>query len=219
MNKITENIIRVTGEIDTSKVKIVAVTKFVDVQEIITAYEAGIGDFGENKLQEIERKRASLPEDIEKSIKWHFIGHLQTNKSKKAAGNFDLIHSVDTFKLAQCLSQDAKTINTIQKILIQVNISKEETKYGYGKQQLKEEIAKIKDLGSIDVKGLMTIAPYTNDENLLKSVFGELREFKEELEKDFKIYLPELSMGMSNDYKTAVQEGATIIRLGSAIFR
>ncbi len=219
MNKITENIIRVTGEIDTSKVKIVAVTKFVEVSEIITAYEAGIRNFGENKLQEIERKRAVLPEDIEKNIKWHFIGHLQTNKSKKAAGNFDLIHSVDTFKLAQCLSEEAKAKNTIQKVLIQVNISKEETKYGYGKLQLKEETAKIKELGSINVKGLMTIAPYTNDENFLKSIFGELREFRNELEKEFKVNFPELSMGMSNDYKTAVREGATIIRLGSAIFR
>jgi PLP dependent protein len=219
MNKIIENINRVTGEIDTSKIKIVAVTKFVDVPEIITAYEAGIRDFGENKLQEIERKRANLPEDIEKNIKWHFIGHLQTNKAKKAAGNFDFIHSVDSLRLAQSISEHSKAVKTLQKILIQVDIAKEETKYGYDKQQLKEELPKIKELNSIEVKGLMTIAPYTNDEKVLRTIFKELRDFRDNIEKEFNISFPELSMGMSNDYKAAVQEGSTMIRLGSAIFR
>jgi len=219
MNIIAQNINRVQGEIDSAKVKIIAVTKFVEIPEIITAYEAGIKDFGENKLQEIERKRANLPDDIEKDIKWHFIGHLQTNKSKKAAGNFDFIHSTDSLKLAQSLSQEAKEKNIIQKVLIQVNISKEETKYGYDKEQLKEEIRTINELDSIDIKGLMTIAPYTTDKKLLRTIFRELREFRDNLEEEFNLSLPELSMGMSNDYKIAVQEGSTIIRLGSAIFR
>jgi len=197
---------------------VVAVTKYVGPEKIIEAYNAGIRNFGEGKAQDAEKKRALLPEKIDKNITWHFIGHIQTNKVKKIAGNYDYIHSVDSLKLAEALSEAAKAKNITQKVLVQVNIAEEETKYGFTPEEIKKQFCKILELDSICIKGLMTMAPFTPDITRQREVFKGLRELRNYLETEYKVEIPELSMGMSNDYAVAYQEGATIIRIGQAIF-
>lgn len=218
MSKISENIVRIIKEIDPDKVRIIAVTKYVGTEEIIEAYQAGIRNFAENKIQDAERKKAEIP-DIEKDFTWHFVGHLQTNKVRKVVGNFEYIHSIDSLKLAQCVSENAKSKQISQKILIQVNVAEENTKFGFSVNEVKEVFHRILKLDSTSVVGLMTMAPYTLDENIQRNTFRQLKELRDYLEEKFKCSLPELSMGMSNDYKIAVQEGATMIRLGQVLFK
>lgn len=198
---------------------VVAVTKYVGPEKIIEAYNAGIRNFGEGKVQDAEQKRALLPKEIEKNIKWHFLGHLQTNKVKKITGKYEYIHSVDSVKLAKALSEEAKTKGLTQKILVQVNISEEKTKYGFTVEEIKKSLGEILELNSVQTAGLMTMAPFTNDTSIQKEVFKGLRELRNNLQKEYKTELPELSMGMSNDYPIAYVEGATIIRVGQAIFK
>lgn len=219
MSKIFENLQNIKQEIDPHKTRIIAVTKYVGIKELQEAYEAGIKNFAENKVQDAEVKRNQLPENIESDIIWHFIGHLQTNKVSKVVGKFEFIHSVDSIKLAKYISNQAKSKNISQKILIQVNISQEKTKFGFGVKEVKEVFSEILNLDSLNVVGLMTIAEYVTEEKAIRSIFKELRELRNYLEKNFDCTLPELSMGMSNDYKIAVQEGATMIRLGSILFK
>jgi hypothetical protein len=202
----------------TPKAVIVAVTKYVGCSEIIQAYEAGIKDFGENKIQDAEEKRQTLPEEIKKNTRWHFIGHLQTNKAIKAVGEFEYIHSVDSIKLATILSEYAKQKKIIQKVLVQINISEENTKYGIKSVEITEFFHKILGLESLKIEGLMTMAPFTPDKEQQRKVFKGLRKLRDQMENEYKINLPELSMGMSNDYETAYEEGATILRIGQAIF-
>ncbi len=197
---------------------IVAVTKYVGPEKIIEAYNAGIRNFGEGKAQDAEKKRALLPEEVDKDITWHFIGHIQTNKVKKIAGNYEYIHSVDSVKLAESLSETAKEKNITQKILIQVNIAEEQTKYGFTVKEIKQEFGRVLELDSLSVKGLMTMAPFTPDTKLQREVFKGLRELRNNLQTEYNVEIPELSMGMSGDYEVAYQEGATFIRIGQAIF-
>ena len=219
MSKIPENLQVIRHEINTQKVRIIAVTKYVSVNEIIELYEAGIKDIGENKVQDALNKRLELPASIEKDITWHFIGHLQTNKVKNVVGKFNYIHSIDSEKLAKAVSESAKSQNIKQNILIQVNIAQEETKYGFDVNAVKEVFPEIFKLDAISVVGLMTIAPYTLDQKTLHTVFGNLRKLRDYLEEKYSCSLPELSMGMSNDYKIASQEGATMLRLGQVLFK
>lgn len=219
MSKIPENLQVIRNEINTEKVRIIAVTKYVSVDEIIELYEAGIRDIGENKVQDALNKKLELPEGIEKDINWHFIGHLQTNKVKKVVGQFNYIHSIDSEKLAKAVSESAKSQNIKQNILIQVDIAEEETKYGFDVNTVKEVFPEILKLDAISVVGLMTLAPYTIDEKILHTVFGNLRKLRDYLEEKYNCKLPELSMGMSNDYKIAAQEGATMLRLGQVLFK
>jgi len=202
----------------TSNARIIAVTKYVTTDKVIEAYKAGIRDFGENKVQDAEKKRAALPEEIEKNSIWHFLGHLQTNKVKNVVGKFDFIHSVDSLKLAKAISEYASSQNLIQKVFIQVNIAKEESKFGFSPEELEKCFSEISGFGSINIVGLMTMAPFTSDLEKQKSAFGGLRELRNQLQEKFNIRLDELSMGMSNDYKIAVEEGATMIRIGQALF-
>lgn len=218
MSKISEKIQKIQSELNTSNIRIIAVTKYVGVEEIIEAYEAGIRDFAESKAQDAQKKRETLPKNIEKNIIWHFVGHLQANKVSKVVGNFDYIHSIDSVKLVKLIAESAKSMNLIQKILIQVNIAREETKYGFNTEEIKEVFPEILKLDSIDIVGLMTIAPNTLDEKQLHFVFGELRKLRDQFKENYKCNLSELSMGMSNDYKIAVLEGATMIRTGQALF-
>jgi len=216
MNSVLENLKKI--DINTAKVRLIAVTKYVTTDKIIEAYEAGIRNFAENRYQDAEQKRKELPPEIENDIIWHFIGHLQSNKAKKVTGNFEYIHSVDSFKLAKQISEDAKIKNINQKVLIQVNVSKEETKFGLEIDDVKEVFSKIIELDSINVQGLMTIGPNVMDEAVIRRSFRELRDLKNELQEKFHYELPELSMGMSNDYRIALEEGSTMIRLGRVLF-
>jgi len=217
MNSVLKNLQKLN--IDTSKIRLIAVTKYVDTDKIIEAYEAGIRNFAENRYQDAELKRKELPPEVEKNIIWHFIGHLQSNKAKKVTGNFEYIHSVDSVKLANQISKEAKEKNIIQKILIQVNVAEEETKFGFNLESIKEEFSEIIKFNSLNIQGLMTIGPNVNDEITVRTAFKELKKLKDSLQDKYKYNLPELSMGMSNDYKIAIQEGSTMIRLGQVLFK
>lgn len=183
-------------------IEIVCVTKLHPWKACEFLYNEGARNFGENKVQEALPKMEEAPQDI----KWHFIGTLQKNKVNKVVNRFTLIHSVDSFELAQKISELAKKP---QPILIQVNIAH---KHGFKPDELKRQFADLKSLKGVDIQGLMTMAPDTDDESLIRKVFAETRQLKEELG------LKELSMGMSHDYTIAIEEGATMIRVGTLLF-
>ena len=201
-----------------SSARIIAVVKYVTADRVVEAYNAGIRDFGENKVQDAEKQRAELPEEVEKNSRWHFLGHLQTNKITKVVGKYDLIHSVDSLKLAKAVSEYASSQNTVQKILIQVNIAGEESKFGISPEETKESFSEISALNSINIAGLMTMAPFTDNPDEQRAVFRGLRELRDSLRKETGVRLDELSMGMSNDYRIALEEGATMIRIGQLLF-
>ena len=212
---IAENLIRLHKEIP-SDVRIIAVSKTMPVSAIQEAYDNGQRDFGENKVQEMADKQRQLPGDIA----WHMIGHLQTNKAKSAIDLFSLIHSVDRMSLAEELNREAAKKNKILPVLIQVNISGEETKSGIdpaGTRQLLQEVAL---LPSLSVQGLMTMPPWFENPEEARPYFIALRKLRDELagEKIPNVSLKELSMGMSGDFETAIEEGATLVRIGTAIF-
>ncbi|MBW1708356.1 MAG: YggS family pyridoxal phosphate-dependent enzyme [Deltaproteobacteria bacterium] len=191
-------------------VQLVAVTKTLPSETIHAALEAGLKVFGENYIQEA---RAKI-EEIGPSASWHFIGHLQTNKAKYAVKLFDLIHSVDSLKLARELDKRAESINRRIPILIQVNISEEESKSGVDKAYTADLAAQACELPNLEVRGLMTMPPFFDQPEKARPYFKALREVQESIGSP----LTELSMGMSGDFEVAIEEGATIIRVGTAIF-
>ena len=193
----------------------VAVSKTKPVAEIEKIYNLGHKEFGENKVQELLEKYDKLPKDI----KWHMIGHLQTNKIKKVIPIISLIHSVDSLKLLKKINNEAIKINKVISCLLQINISNENNKYGFSIDQIREifnnEI--LKDFKFIRIKGLMGMASFTENKNQIRIEFNNLKKIFDEL----KIKYPELkiiSMGMSGDYKIAIEEGSNMIRIGSKIF-
>jgi len=194
-------------------VKIIGATKGIDIERIRIAYENGIKIFGENRVQEAEKKISSFKEPV-----WHMIGHLQTNKVKKALNLFDMIQSVDSVKLAEEIDKRAYKMNKKVKVLIEVNTSGEDTKYGFQREELLRGFEKILSLKNLDIKGLFTIGPYPPDERRSRKSFSELRELRDKLETEYNLKLKELSMGMSEDFVYAIKEGATMIRLGRIIF-
>jgi len=201
-----------------SEVKLIAVSKGVCAETIKNAVENGIREFGENRIQEAQDKisfiKACLPDS---RVKWHLIGHLQKNKAKIAVKLFDMIHSVDSLELAMLLDRYAGETGKKQKILIQVKLSDEESKYGISKENMNEVLSEIMRFGNLQVKGLMTIPPYFDDPEKVRPFFRELRELKDKaVQAGFG--LSELSMGMSNDFEIAIEEGATMVRVGTAIF-
>jgi PLP dependent protein len=198
-----------------SQSKVLAVSKRQTLEKILKAYDEGCRDFGESKVQEALEKIPQLPQDIH----WHFIGRLQKNKINKVLGNFSLIHSVDDLELAKEIAKRAFDKGITQKILIQVNVSGEEAKAGLSVSKWEQSFPELLSLEGIEVSGLMTMAPYGVSEEALRLCFSKLREFRDkinELYPDHPIY--ELSMGMSGDYPIALEEGATIIRIGTNIF-
>lgn len=199
-------------------VKIIAVTKYFGLKAIRAGYEAGIRDFAESRVIEAVNKIEQLPQDVRENSTFHFIGHLQTNKAEKAVKFFDVIHSVDSLKLASVISKAACSLNKREKILLQLNNAGEEQKSGYTKELLKKELADIIKLEGVEVIGLMNMAPLGADEEELTRLFRDVREFRDELEAEFNIKLSQLSMGMSDDYKVAVKEGATMVRIGRKLF-
>ena len=217
MNTVTANLADLRNEIAPCKPVIIAVTKYFGAEKLVEAYEAGLRNFAENRVADALEKFGNLPEEIKQNSTFHLIGHLQTNKVKKAVGHFDLIQSVDSLKLAELVSNEAQKQGIVQKVLLQLNNANEENKSGFEKGVLKEVFGEIISLGGIKVEGLMNIAPIT-DENTLDFLFEDMKNFKEELEKDFSYPMKELSMGMSGDYKTALRHGATMIRLGRKLF-
>lgn len=203
-----------TGRKDS--VKLVAVTKMVDLEFVKEAIQAGITDIGENKVQELLKKRDYLGE----AINYHLIGHLQTNKVKKVVGIASLIHSVDSIRLLEEIERRSEEKGIITDILAEINISQEQTKTGMNEAEILPFVECCCKLNHVQLKGLMTMAPHTSDESLIRSVFRKAYAIKSDIEnrKYENIMMEHLSMGMSHDYKIAIEEGATIIRVGSKIF-
>jgi PLP dependent protein len=218
MNKIRENLLKIKEDVAPYTPNIIAVTKYFDESKIIEAYEAGLRDFGEAKVLEAVEKIQRLPKDIRENSKFHLIGHLQSNKVKKALGNFDYIHSVDSLNLAQAISQEALKMNICQKVFLQVNNANEVQKFGFLKDELFEQFGKIIVLDGIEVVGLMNMAPLESNKQELNRLFKDIAETRDKLEKQFDCTLKEISMGMSGDYKEASVAGATMIRIGRKLF-
>ena len=201
------------------KVKLVAVTKYSPVEDIDLFLTTGQNICGENKVQVIKEKIEYFKEK-EKKVEWHFIGNLQKNKVKYIIENVNLIHSVNKLALAQEINKKAEQINKIQDVLIEINVFGEESKQGYNLEDFEKVIDELKNLKNLNIIGLMTMAPFIEEEKVLRKVFSDLRKVKDELnEKYFFGSLTELSMGMSNDYKIALEEGSTFIRVGTKIFK
>lgn len=211
---ITERIEFINSTLVPYNPKIVAVTKYSDESLILDYYKAGLRDFGENRVQVALEKINKLPEEVRKNSRFHLIGHLQTNKVKDAVGVFYMIHSVDSLKLARAISKEAEKKGLEQKILLQVNNAHEEQKFGFDTEELLGCMEELLSLPSLKIEGLMNIAPLSQDEDYLRNLFKNIKTLKDKLELDYKVKLNELSMGMSNDYLVAVQEGSTMIRLG-----
>lgn len=201
---------------DPSQVTLIAVSKTKPVSAIQEAYDAGVRDFGENKVQELMDKQPQLPADI----RWHMIGHLQRNKVKYIIGKVALIHSVDSLRLAEEISRESRNKGVETDILIEVNVSGEESKYGISPMEASALIEKIAILPCIHVKGLMTIAPYTEFPEKNRPYFDELAQLSVDItEKNIdNVSMNVLSMGMTGDYSIALEEGATYIRVGTGIF-
>ena len=219
MDKVKQNLLQIQEEIAPYKPNIIAVTKYFDENAIIEAYKAGLRDFAESRVIEASEKIRNLPEEIRTNSTFHFIGHLQTNKVKKALEVFDFIHSVDSVKLAEKISQEAGFINKTQKILIQVNNADEEQKFGFSKDEIFEEFGKIIKLENLKVEGLMNMAPLGAEEREQMRLFSEVVEIRDNLENKFGYELKEISMGMSQDYKIAARTGSTMLRIGRKLFK
>ena len=217
MNTVEYNLSELRKEIVPYKPIIIAVTKYFGADKLIEAYNDGLRDFAENRVQDALEKFGSLPDEIKQNSRFHLIGHLQSNKVKKAVGNFDLIHSVDSMKLAEAISKEALQKGIVQKILLQVNNANEEAKSGFAVEDLRKAFPEIIALKGVKVEGLMNIAPIAS-ESELRVLFQGMLDLKQELEKDFAYELKELSMGMSSDYKIAVEYGSTMIRIGRKLF-
>ena len=199
-------------------IKIIAVTKYFGLKAMVAGYEVGIRDFAESRANEAIEKINSLPKEIKGNSKFHFIGHLQTNKVSKVVCNFDVIHSVDSFRLAEAISKIAKKTDKVQEIFLQLNNANEEQKFGFSKEELFENFPKMIELDGIKILGLMNIAPLVADENCLGELFEDVRAFQGKLAETFEYSLKELSMGMSNDYQIAAKHGATMLRIGRKLF-
>lgn len=198
------------------EVRIVCVTKHATVSQIKEVIKEGLCDLGENRLQDAVVKMEALKNF---PIVWHMVGHLQSNKVKEAVGVFELIHSVDSLKLVSLIDKEAFRIGKVQKILLQVNTQRKEGAFGFLEEAVSEVIRKAREFSSVNVLGLMTIAPLCRNIEETRPFFRELRELKLQLEKENRdLKLPILSMGMSQDFEIAIEEGANMVRIGSAIF-
>ena len=201
---------------DPGEVTLIAVSKTKPVSALRAAYEAGARDFGENKVQELVDKIPQLPNDI----RWHMIGHLQRNKVKYIIGKVTLIHSVDSLRLAEEISRESVRQGVETDILIEVNVAEEESKFGVSLREAPELVEKIAELPGVKVKGLMTIAPYTEVSEKNRPYFVKLHELSVDIKRKNidNISMNILSMGMTGDYSVAVEEGATCVRIGTGIF-
>ena len=224
MNNISENIDKITQKMKAAAVRagrneddvtLVAVSKTKPVEDLMEAYNHGVRDFGENYVNELTDKIEKMPKDI----RWHMIGHLQTNKVKYLAGKVFMIHSVDSVKLAKEISKESVKKDIVTKILCEINVAGEESKFGTSDLDANLEMIKeIALLPGIELCGLMTIAPYTPDAESNRQYFKTLHDFAYGRAREYIKGKPVLSMGMSGDYEVATEEGASYIRVGSSIF-
>lgn len=204
---------RATGR-DPADVELVAVSKTHPAESVLEACEAGQIVFGENRVQELLAKAPLLPS----ALRWHLIGHLQKNKIRKVLPVVDLIHGVDSLELAQDIDRVAAELGLFPRVLLEVNVSGEGTKFGFQPDRFGTELDQLLALPRVQVEGLMTIAPYVEDPEDVRPVFVGLRELRDELARRSGAPLTTLSMGMSGDYEIAIAEGATLVRVGTAIF-
>ena len=222
---ILENITQVKENIETAcktsgrnveDITLIAVSKTKPVSLLEEAYETGCRDFGENKVQELCDKY----EVMEKDIRWHMIGHLQTNKVKYLIGKTALIHSVDSYKLACEIEKQAAKHDCIMDILIEVNIANEETKFGLAKEEVIDLVKQVALLPHVRIKGLMTVAPYVEDSEENRLFFRNIKQLSVDIDNQNidNVSMNVLSMGMTGDYMVAIEEGATIVRVGTGIF-
>jgi pyridoxal phosphate enzyme (YggS family) len=202
---------------DADSVRLVAVSKTIPAGTVKEAIESGVRILGENYVQEAREKFDAL---IQYPVSWHFIGHLQSNKTKYAVRLFDLIHSVDSLKLARELDKQAKKVDKIQQILVQVNISEEDTKSGIRADEAPRLISEISELENLSIRGLMTMPPYFYQPEKVKPFFAALRKLRDQVKERSltNVSMEELSMGMTGDFEVAIEEGATLVRIGTAIF-
>jgi hypothetical protein len=233
MPEIKENLLQVMERIekaaqrskrDPSEIKLVAVSKTVEAARIKEAIEAGVSILGENYVQEAKRKIEEIgrPACTERfgegrSVAWHFIGHLQSNKAKYVVYLFDMIHSLDNIPLAEELSRRAEQADRMIKVLLEINLSGEATKFGTDEGEILNLARRILQLSHLSLEGLMTMPPYFDSPEMSRPYYVKLRELKERLVRE-GIPMKELSMGMSNDFEIAIEEGATYVRVGTAIF-
>ncbi|MDO4650356.1 MAG: YggS family pyridoxal phosphate-dependent enzyme, partial [Eubacteriales bacterium] len=213
-NKI-ENACRIAGR-DPKEVTLIAVSKTKPIPDLEEAYEAGAREYGENKVQEIMDKYEQLPQDIH----WHMIGHLQRNKVKYIVDKVAMIHSVDSLRLAETIEQEAAKKNVTVPILIEVNVAEEESKFGCRVTEVENLLRQIQNFSHIQVKGLMTIAPFVDDPEENRDVFRQLKKLSVDIDQKNidNVSMNVLSMGMTGDYEVAIQEGATMVRVGTGIF-
>ncbi|RKY80155.1 YggS family pyridoxal phosphate-dependent enzyme [candidate division KSB1 bacterium] len=225
MSKIRENIDRLQERIahaaersgrDPQQIRLVAVSKTRSVEEIREAITAGITEIGENRVQEAWKKYQIIGD----AITWHMVGHLQTNKVKRALQFFQLIHSLDSFHLAEEIERQAQTRGKVAKVLIEVNTSGEATKYGVPIANAQTLIEQVANFSHLQILGLMTIGPFTDDVNAIRSCFRQLRNLQEQISRANipNVEMRYLSMGMTHDFEIAIEEGANILRIGTAIF-
>jgi pyridoxal phosphate enzyme (YggS family) len=205
-----EAYLNLINELKEKNVTLVAVSKTKPVEDILELYELGQKDFGENYVQELLEKQTKLPADI----RWHFIGHLQSNKAKQIVPFIHLIHGVDSFKLLNEINKQAQKINRVINCLLQVHIAQEETKFGFDEKELDETFGQLKksSLSNVYIQGLMGMASFTDNMNKVRSEFKYLKSLFD------KYKLQTLSMGMSSDYKIAIEEGSNMVRIGSLLF-
>ena len=223
MSQMSDNLINIHSRIQdaarrvgrqVSDVRLVAVSKTYPPAVIQEAWNAGQHVFGENRVQDALPKIAELPAEAE----WHFIGHLQSNKIRKALPAFTLIHGVDNLELAQQINRIAGEMGLTANILLEINVSGEASKFGFSPTDLRQNLEGLLCLPSIRINGLMTMAPYSEDPETARPVFSKLRILRDELAAQSGKALQELSMGMSGDFEVGIEEGATIVRIGSSIF-
>ncbi len=201
---------------DVTEVTLIAVSKTKPVTDLQEIYNAGVRDFGENKVQEMCDKMEKMPKDIN----WHMIGHLQRNKVKYIVGNVALIHSVDSYRLAEEINIQAKKKGIVVPILVEVNIADETTKFGVSKEDAMELVRQIASLDALSIKGLMTIAPYVVDPEENRAYFRKIKELSVDIDNQNidNVSMDILSMGMTGDFEVAIEEGATMVRVGTGIF-
>ncbi len=223
MNSVAENLARVREQIAQAATKVgrsiddielVTISKTHPAEKVRGAYEAGQTLFGESRVQEA---RAKIPE-LPSAIRWHFVGHLQKNKIRQALPLFEMIHSVDSLVLAQDMNRIAEEEGSHPRVLLEVNMAGEGSKFGFKPENLREQMETLLALSRLSILGLMTIPPLAPEAEASRKYFVQLRELRDRLQTEFHVDLTQLSMGMTNDFAIAVEEGATLVRVGTAIF-
>ena len=223
MDSIAENLERVHDEVAQAaakagraveEIELVAITKTHAAEKVREAIEAGHTLFGESRVQEA---RAKIPE-LPSNLRWHFVGHLQKNKIRHALPLFEMIHSVDSLALAQEINRIAEEEGMHPRVLLEVNVAGEASKFGFSQEKLRDQMESLLALPRLSILGLMTIPPLAEDAEASRKYFVQLRQLRDHLQTEFRVDLAQLSMGMTQDFPVAVEEGATLVRVGTAIF-